>query len=128
MSQAIVCKIPDKVYEYVIEFIKYYKEKPFTPFPKPLRTTKIEDFIDDPFYTKFVSQDFATIETYFEHAKYLGYHPLVELSAATIASKMINKSIEEIREMFGGVNDIPEEEYKAIQDTIKAIKDIQTDK
>ena len=126
-QMSISINVPLSYMKYIIKFASHYTSSPFTPFPKPLCTTKITEFLDDQFYIYYCSIPFSELQKYFDHAMYLQYKPLIQITSATIASHMIDKSVDDIRAMFGDENDFSPEEYEKAKQEVKSISEIATE-
>mmetsp|Transcript_23019 Transcript_23019/g.25572 ORF Transcript_23019/g.25572 Transcript_23019/m.25572 type:complete len:151 (+) Transcript_23019:176-628(+) len=125
MSNMITIEDMDsELFTRIIDFIKYYIEKPYRELPKPLPTKFLKDVIDDEFYLDFIGEDWDVIKMMFEKSLWLGYQPLISLFGARMGAEMKDKEVEEIRSLFGLENDFDEEEWKEVQNEVKKIEEV----
>jgi len=100
------------VLEKIAEYMVYHADHPPKEIPKPLK----EKFFDvvDPWDKKFIEGfDHSFVFELMTGANFLNCKDLLELTCARVAEWMKEKSVEEIRDMFGIENDFsPEEEER----------------
>jgi S-phase kinase-associated protein 1 len=94
----------------VIEFMKHYKEEPMSEIEKPLKSSNMQEVVQD-WYAQFINVEQETLFELILAANYMDIKPLLDLTCATVASLIKGKTPEEIRKTFNIINDFtPEEE------------------
>jgi S-phase kinase-associated protein 1 len=103
----------------IIEFCEHYKDFKLAPLEKPLRTSNLEEIVDD-WYANFINLDkMDELIDVVVASNFLDIDPLIELSCAKLASLIKGKSAEEIRKKFGIENDFTHEEEAQIREENK---------
>eukprot|EP00760_Papus_ankaliazontas_P006446 PhM_4_TR13041/c0_g3_i1/m.88347/K03094/SKP1, CBF3D; S-phase kinase-associated protein 1 len=100
------------VLQKMVDFMAYHTDHPAKELPKPMK----ENFFDivEPWDKAFMEGlDHAFVFDLLTGANFLNAKELLEMCCARIAEWIKEKSVEEIRDMFGIENDFtPEEEEK----------------
>lgn len=94
--------------EKITEFCKYHKMDPLGEIEKPLRSNDMSVVLgfERAWYAEFINQfDVQAVQQLLIAANYLDIKPLLQLSAAKVASLIKNKTAEQIRQTFGIVDD-----------------------
>ena len=105
-------------FDKVLEFCKYLNEgNPEPEIERPLRSNDLADHTTE-WYTKFVEVERDFVEDILLAANFLDLKPLLELCCAKIGTYLKGKTIPEVREMYGIVNDFtPEEEAEPFDES-----------
>jgi S-phase kinase-associated protein 1 len=103
--------------EKVIQYCEHYKDEDPLPLEKPL-SKRIEELVCD-FDRKFLIMDLDVLLDLIMTANYLNIPSLLELACGKVASLLKGKSIEQLREFLGIVNDFTPEEEKKIREEEK---------
>ena len=117
-----ILNIEEDIMKKIIEFNEYFvndnvNSEKIKKIPKPLSVNNIESVIPNWYYNFIIKMDIETIFSIIKSANFLEISELLELSCAIIASIIRGKSVDEIRETFGIVNDFtPEEEQEIINE------------
>jgi S-phase kinase-associated protein 1 len=99
--------------ELIMEFCKYYEEKPLEEIEKPIKSDRMEENVSDKWYAEFIDKlDNDKLMKILLAANYMDISSLINLAAAKIASQIKDKTPKEIRERFGIENDFTEEEQE----------------
>ena len=97
----------------IIEYCKYYNEKPFDEIEKPIKSENMEENVSDKWYADYIDKfDNDNLMKILLAANYMDIKSLIDLAAAKIASQIKDKTPKEIRERFGIENDFTEEEQE----------------
>jgi len=87
----------------VHEFRRHYAKDPMSKIKKPLDSTNMHDLVQE-WYANYVDVDQELLFQLLNAAKDMDIKPLLELTSATVASMIIGKTPEEIRETFNLTN------------------------
>ena len=114
-DKLVAAEVTKEMFGIIVELLTYCKEKgdvEITEVPIQCAEDEFDQAVNDEWFADFMKD--RPSEQIFEMANagnYLDIVPLTELASAKIASMIKGKSIEEIRGIFGVVNDFtPEEE------------------
>jgi S-phase kinase-associated protein 1 len=117
----------------VIEFCEHYKDSPMEDiekvrelkyykancalnlFLKPLKSCNMHEVVGT-WYADFLAIDQETIFSLILAANSMNIKPLLDLTCAAVASLIKGRTVEEIRKVFGIVNDFTEEEEAQIRE------------
>lgn len=102
----------------VIEYLEYHYEHPAQEIEKPLRHANMRDNVVDKFDYDFVQVEHTMLFKLIMAANYLDIPSLLELCSATVACSIKGKKTEEIRKLYGIVNDFTPEEEKSVMDEV----------
>ena len=110
--------VKGNVLHKIIEYMNYHCDKPVTEIEKPIRSNNISEIVC-PFDADFVQIDDELLFDLILAANYMDMKPLLDLTCATVASFMKNKTAEEIRKRFNIENDLSPEEEAMIHEENK---------
>ena len=102
----------------VIEFLTHYKGEPMTEIEKPLKSSNMNEVVQE-WYAEFVNVDQETLFELILAANFMDIKPLLDLTSATVASMIKEKTPEEIRQHFKIVNDLTPAEEEQIREENK---------
>jgi len=102
----------------VIDFIVHYKEEPMTEIEKPLKSSNMNEVVQE-WYSEFINIDQEILFELILAANFMDIKPLLDLTCAVVASMVKGKTPVEIREHFNIVNDFTEAEEAQIRDENK---------
>ena len=71
----------------VIEFCQHYKQEEMTPIQTPLRSSKLEDLVQD-WYAKFVDVDRILLFDLVTAANFMDIKPLLDLTCLAVATNI----------------------------------------
>ena len=111
--------ISDKILSKITKFLEHLINNPFPEIPKPINSANLIEVLgeDNSWYVDFVnSEDIETIFELVNAANYLDCKSLLNIACVAIASKIKDKSPDEIRNEFGIVNDFSQEEQQKIRE------------
>jgi len=98
----------------VIEYARHHKDDPAPPPEDEQQKTRPSDDIDE-WDAEFVKVDQVTLYELIMAANFLDMTNLLDLLCKVVANMMKNKTVEEIREKFGIVNDFTPEEEEEVR-------------
>ena len=105
--------------ERVLEFMELHHHTPMPTIPKPLPGQSTLVVLVGNAFSNLVEIPHAELFSLINAAAYLEIQPLLDLACAKMATLIIDKTPEQIRETFGIVNDFtPEEEERARQENL----------
>jgi S-phase kinase-associated protein 1 len=105
--------VDGKTLEKVIQYCEHYLKEPMTVLEKPLKSANLTKIVQEFYADYIINITDEELLLLCEAANYLDNKQLLDLCCAQIASFIKGKTVEEIREKFGIVNDFtPEEEAK----------------
>eukprot|EP01055_Gregarina_sp_Pseudo9_P002828 Gregarina_sp_Pseudo_9__2827@NODE_305_length_3209_cov_56_840379_g286_i0_p3_GENE_NODE_305_length_3209_cov_56_840379_g286_i0NODE_305_length_3209_cov_56_840379_g286_i0_p3_ORF_typecomplete_len167_score43_33Skp1/PF01466_19/1_1e03Skp1/PF01466_19/1_2e24Skp1_POZ/PF03931_15/9_3e14DUF3342/PF11822_8/0_14_NODE_305_length_3209_cov_56_840379_g286_i026253125 len=110
--------IESPVLEKIIEYMNNYKNRTPEDIPKPLPASPLSELIPE-WDAKYIAMEQTMIFELILGANYLDIPGLLDLCCAKVASEIRNKSVEEIRKVFGIENDFTPEEEQAIREENK---------
>jgi S-phase kinase-associated protein 1 len=113
--ELIVGKANSRVLSKVLEFCNHYIVE---PIEKPLRSANMREVVQD-WYADFVTIEQEVLFELILAANYMDITPLLDLSCATVASMIKDKTPEEIRITFNIVNDFTPEEEAQVREENK---------
>ena len=100
----------------IVEFCELQLEEPMKELERPLKSDKMADIVQAPF-AKFVEMDLDLLFEVVLAANYMDMKPLLDLTCASVAAMMKDKSVEDIRKAFNVTADFtPEEEERIKKD------------
>ena len=113
----------------IIEFYEYFNNdkensEKIKNIPKPLPSENIEKTIPKWYYDFINNMCIDDAFSVIKAANFLEISELLELSCAMIASIIRGKSVDEIREKFGIINDFTPEEEEEIHNENKWCEDL----
>jgi S-phase kinase-associated protein 1 len=119
-----VCCVPlysvqAEVLGRIVEFAEHHEIEPYTEIEKPLKTTNMRELVSEYDVELIESVEPETLFSFILAANFLGYHPLMELMCAGVASIMKGKEAEEIRKTFNIVNDFTPAEEQQVREENK---------
>lgn len=102
----------------VTEFMIHYVDHPFEQIQKPLMSSNIRDVVPD-WYADFIDVEHQLLFDLILAANYLDIKPLLDLTCATVASMVREKTPNEIKDHFGiqgdPIPDLTEEEEEKLK-------------
>ncbi|KAL3613942.1 hypothetical protein CASFOL_042016 [Castilleja foliolosa] len=108
-------KVKSEVLAKVIEYCRHHAAaRPSDEGDETVDKKAVEDELDK-YDKKFVKIDQEMIFEIILAANYLNIKSLIDLMCDAVANKMVYLSMEEVRKMFGQVNDLSPEEEEAIR-------------
>lgn len=115
-----IINIEDKTIIKIIEFAEYFikdkdNSKKIKNIPKPLPNTDLKEIIPDWYYNFINNMDIENIFLIIKASNFLEINELLELACCMVANIIRGKSVEEIREKFGIINDFTPEEEEEIK-------------
>lgn len=106
--------VEPNIFNKVLEYMTHHHKNPPKEIERPIRSADPKECFSD-WDAKFIDVDQDMLFQIILAANYLDMKPLLDLTCAKVASMMKGKSPEEIRTLFGIVNDFtPEEEAHVI--------------
>lgn len=87
-------------------------------FGQPLASTNMHEVVEE-WYANFVNVDQEMLFSLINAANLMNVQPLLDLSSATVASLIKDRSAEEIRQIFNITNDFTPEEEAQIREENK---------
>jgi len=102
----------------VIEFLTHYKEELMTDIEKPLKSSNMNEVVQE-WYADFVNVEQEILFELILAANFMDIKPLLDLTCATVASMIKEKTPEEIRQHFSIVNDFTPAEEAQIREENK---------
>ena len=100
----------------VIKFCEYYQSKAVPKVEKPLKTNKLDAIFKDEFLLTFMNMPTPELYELLMASDFLVHKELEELIGCTIASKIVGKTVEDIRKDFTINNDLTAAEEKEIKE------------
>ena len=104
------------VLEKVIEFMTMFHQTKMNEVPKPLPTNNLSLYVQTEFVTFINSTKLDVLMKLITAANYLDIKPLLELGCTKVACMIKGKSPEVIRETFGMVQDVTDDELKMVRE------------
>ena len=102
----------------IIEFCTHHDQDPMTDIEKPLKSAIMSEVVQK-WYADFVNADQVLLFELILAANYMDIKPLLDLTCATVASMIKNKTPEEIRQTFNITNDFSPEEEAQVREENK---------
>jgi len=113
---------PDaETFSKILEFIEIYKshDEVYVEVEHPLKSKNLYDVMED-WAAKFILDcDINLVYKIIAATDKYDFFPLLNISCVRVASEMMNKSTEEMRDMFGLKCDLTDDEIKAIKEENK---------
>ena len=107
----------------VIEFCTHHGQEPMHVIEKPLKSVVMSDVVQK-WYADFVNVEQELLFELILAANYMDVKPLLDLSCATVASMIKDKSTEDIRKTFNITNDFSPEEEAQVREENKWCEEI----
>eukprot|EP01057_Protomagalhaensia_wolfi_P006329 Protomagalhaensia_wolfi_Nauph_80__6328@NODE_986_length_1828_cov_265_116266_g744_i0_p2_GENE_NODE_986_length_1828_cov_265_116266_g744_i0NODE_986_length_1828_cov_265_116266_g744_i0_p2_ORF_typecomplete_len167_score48_58Skp1/PF01466_19/2_1e03Skp1/PF01466_19/1_1e24Skp1_POZ/PF03931_15/1_2e13DUF3342/PF11822_8/0_022BetaCasp/PF10996_8/0_1_NODE_986_length_1828_cov_265_116266_g744_i0109609 len=114
----IPVSVDSPVLEKIIEYLNNYKNRSPEDIPKPLPASPLAELIPE-WDAKYIAMEQTMIFELILGANYLDIPGLLDLCCAKVASEIRNKSVDEIRKVFGIENDFTPEEEAQIREENK---------
>lgn len=108
--------VSSRVLEKVIEFMTMFHKTKMNEVPKPLPTNNLSLYVQTEFVTFINSMKLDVLMKLITAANYLDIKPLLELGCTKVACMIKGKSPEVIRETFGIVQDVTDDELKMVRE------------
>ena len=102
----------------VIEFCKHYLQEPLAEIEKPLRSNDMAEVVPA-WYANFVNVEQKVLYQLIKAADYLHIDPLLDLTCATLATKVTAKPPEELRKEFHISHDFTTDEEEQLKKETK---------
>mmetsp|Transcript_9472 Transcript_9472/g.14535 ORF Transcript_9472/g.14535 Transcript_9472/m.14535 type:complete len:196 (-) Transcript_9472:188-775(-) len=94
--------VKSSVLAKVIEFCKHYVEEPMSEIPKPIKFGKQVKDVVQPWFGEFVNGvDYVMLFELILAANYLDIKALLDITCARVGLLIMNKTPDEIRNLFG---------------------------
>ena len=90
----------------VIEFCEQYSKDPMTSIQLPLSTSKIEDIVQEWYADYLQNLDWEFLLKLVDAANFLDIKPMLHLCCLGVVSRIVGKSADEVRPMFGISNPV----------------------
>lgn len=115
--------VKSSILSKVIDFLIQYKKDPMFEIEKPLKSSNINEVVQE-WYADFVNVDQEILFELINAANFMDIKPLLDLTCATIASMIKEKTPEEIRRHFNIEYDFTDEEEAKIREENKWCEDV----
>lgn len=115
-------KVSSDILEKVVEFCESLLMHPIPSIEKPLRSSNLHDILPK-VHADFFDVDREMLFHLLNAADYLNIEDLLTLCGAKIATLIMGRSTEQLREDFGIENDYSPEEYDYVLRQNEAIKE-----
>ena len=96
----------------IVEYLKHYENSEPKPIPKPLKNSHIDEILDEWDYDFIIEVPLDDSIDLLNAANYMDIAPLLQLACCRIAREMIDRPVEEVRELFGITSDMSKEEME----------------
>eukprot|EP00826_Nyctotherus_ovalis_P066153 TRINITY_DN9758_c0_g1_i13.p1 TRINITY_DN9758_c0_g1~~TRINITY_DN9758_c0_g1_i13.p1 ORF type:complete len:187 (-),score=17.60 TRINITY_DN9758_c0_g1_i13:160-720(-) len=96
--------ITSDLFENVLEFYAYYRNREFSAIDKPLRSNQLRDHVWDAYALEYANNHFRTLERTYEFLSFAcaySLNALKELAACSIATRIYDKNPDDICKEFG---------------------------
>ena len=114
ISDVPLPNVTAQVLEKVIEYCKHYQEEPMTPIQTPLKSSKLEDLVQQ-WYADYVKLSKNMLFDLVAAANFMDIKPLLDLTCLAVSILIKGKSAAELREMFNISSELTPEEEAQIQ-------------
>ena len=107
--------LPDvngKTLKRVVDYLTHYENSEPKPIPKPLKNSHIDEILDKWDYDFIIEVPLDDSIDLLNAANYMDIAPLLQLACCRIASEMIDRPVDEVRELFGITCDMTKEEME----------------
>lgn len=108
----------------IIEYLEHFKDDPLGEIEKPLKSANLKDAVPD-WYADYTEMDQDLLFDVILGSNYMDIKTLLELTCAKVAATMKGKTVEEIRAMYGIVNDFTPEEEAKIREEYRWAEDLE---
>ena len=98
----------------IVEYLKHYENSEPKPIPKPLKNSHIDEILDEWDFNFVDNIPLDESIDLLNAANYMDIEPLLQLACCRIARELIDRPVEEIRELFGITSDMSKEEMEEI--------------
>lgn len=115
--------VDNECLEKIVEYMNHRHGNPSREIEKPI-VDRFENVVDE-WDNRFLSMPTALLIKLAVATDYMFYDNLRDLCCAKIAYEMHKKSVPEIREMFGVVNDFTEQEENQIREQNRWVEDMR---
>ena len=96
----------------IVEYLKHYENSEPKPIPKPLKNSHIDEILDEWDFNFVDNIPLDESIDLLNAANYMDIEPLLQLACCKISSEMIDRPVEEVRELFGITSEISKEEME----------------
>ena len=107
--------LPDvngKTLKRVVDYLTHYENSEPKPIPKPLKNSHIDEILDEWDFNFVDNIPLDESIDLLNAANYMDIAPLLQLACCRIASEMIDRPVDEVRELFGITCDMTKEEME----------------
>ena len=104
-----IAEVDSKILSKIIDYLKHYETEKPKEIPKPLPSPDLKPLLSEWDYNFITPVPLDDLIELINAANYLNIGELVNLCSARCAYEMINCPVEEAREKFGILPDMPEE-------------------
>ena len=104
-----IAEVDSKILSKIIDYLKHYETEKPKEIPKPLPGADLKPLLSEWDYNFITPVPLDDLIELINAANYLNIGDLVNLCSARCAYEMINCPVEEAREKFGILPDMPEE-------------------
>ena len=98
----------------IVEYLKHYENSEPKPIPKPLKNSHIDEILDEWDFNFVDNIPLDESIDLLNAANYMDIAPLLQLACCRIASEMIDRPVDEVRELFGITSDMSKEEMEEL--------------
>ena len=100
----------------IIQFCEQFQNKSPPVVEKPLKSNKLVDLVKDEWLCKYLEMPLKECYELLTASDYMALKGLEDLVACAVATKIVGRSVEEIRKEFGIVNDYTPAEEAEIKE------------
>ncbi len=107
--------LPDvngKTLKRIVDYLIHYENSEPKAIPKPLKNSHIDEILDEWDYNFIIEVPLDDSIDLLNAANYMDIPPLLQLACCRIASEMVDRPVEEVRELFGITCDMTKEEME----------------
>ena len=110
--------VKSQILAKVIEFSRHHAEDAMNDIEKPLKSANMNEVVQE-WYAQYVDVEQEVLFELILAANYMDIKPLLDLTCATVASMIKDRTPEEIRKTFNIVNDFTPEEEAQVREENK---------
>lgn len=111
----------------VIEYCTHYSKEPMTPISIPLESSKIEEIVQDWYSNYIKNMEWKLLLQLVGAANFLDIKPMLQLCCLGVVSRIVGRSANEVRPMFGISNPVdgvwnPEQREEVERENVWALE------
>ena len=110
--------VKSQILAKVIEFSRHHAKDAMNDIEKPLKSANMNEVVQE-WYAQYVDVEQEVLFELILAANYMDIKPLLDLTCATVASMIKDRTPEEIRKTFNIVNDFTPEEEAQVREENK---------